>query len=561
MNELLLVAIVLIPLAIYLHAGLTVHGSHDNPHVFFNAYRSITAAEFAGSSVAYNFQVASITFFIAFGFLIPIASIINAVLWAVGILLLKLALPHLKEHFGSKDTLFSFLRRRYNSPLLQTIAAVVAMLGFIGLLLAELVWGSQIFAAFTADPSVVYFTTFALGIFILGYFMRGGHVSVVRTDQFQLLFSFIGFAAAFGWLFLSDFLQKTDVASAAIFVISLTLALLYIAVVASIYRLEKQEPTPGKLSLPKLLIYSVSIASIGFIVLTVINLSHIPSINQIGGLFGTSSVDFSTISLISLLTLPIFWQFVDFSVWQRLGAVSPPESGTEEMHYNRIRRGINRYALESPVTILIASLFGIGCRLAATPFDEGTIWGALFTIPSIMLAGGFWQILAASLFAIAIVAVLLSTADSSLVAASAIYIYDANPRTRNDLKADEIEEGIRSRLISAGIVIAGIIIGVGLVLYFVLRTLNVDIVAILFGAFGIQLALVPATVGAVFLRARLPSRFWAVLSVLIGFAAGISAMIHSYSNIEWQYLPPLAAISVAFIIYLVGMITQKIRST
>ena len=322
MLDTLLIIVIVLPLLAYVWAGFKAPRYTEDIDKFFNARRAITPAEFAGSSTAYNFQVASIMFFLALGFLSPIIAFLNAIFWGVGIIWLFPALSRLKLHFGSRDTLFGFLGKRYNSNALRSLAASFAICGYIGLLLVELVWGSQIFLAFTSDKTFIYFATFCLGIFLLAYFLHGGHVSVIRTDQYQLVFSYSGLGIGALWLLLVHGSEHTSTVKAGVSFLAVLFAAYYFITALSVHRemlIGKSEK--GRSILPTVLLSVLCLVAIAFFIVCMIRL---PNIKMIGNAFKAlefTNVPFRGVEIISILLLPIFWQFIDFNMWQRLGAI------------------------------------------------------------------------------------------------------------------------------------------------------------------------------------------------------------------------------------------------
>lgn len=89
-----------------------------------------------------------------------------------------------------------------------------------------------------------------------------------------------------------------------------------------------------------------------------------------------------TPNLLSLALLPLFWQFVDVTMWQRLAAVQlPPQTGSLREKLGPIRVGLQRFAFESPVTWLFAIIIGIALRYAPIGITEETIWDGIGNIP------------------------------------------------------------------------------------------------------------------------------------------------------------------------------------
>ena len=68
MLQVLLVIAVIAPLIVYLRAGFIKAPTFiDDPHKFYTLPQMITPVEFANTSTAYGFQIASVSVFLAWG--------------------------------------------------------------------------------------------------------------------------------------------------------------------------------------------------------------------------------------------------------------------------------------------------------------------------------------------------------------------------------------------------------------------------------------------------------------------------------------------------------------
>lgn len=90
---------VLAPLAIYLIVALRKTRTEITADEFFESRGLISPSEFANSSVAYGFQIASVSVLFAFGFCYGLGGIVNPLFWGVGIILFMLVCGRLGNMF------------------------------------------------------------------------------------------------------------------------------------------------------------------------------------------------------------------------------------------------------------------------------------------------------------------------------------------------------------------------------------------------------------------------------------------------------------------------------
>ena len=88
--SILTTVLILAPFAIYVWAAFSTPKETLDPDTFFLAPGRISSTEFANTSVAYGFQIASVSVFIAWGYFYGLGAFVNPVFWGVGILLLYL---------------------------------------------------------------------------------------------------------------------------------------------------------------------------------------------------------------------------------------------------------------------------------------------------------------------------------------------------------------------------------------------------------------------------------------------------------------------------------------
>jgi Na+/proline symporter len=260
------------------------------------------------------------------------------------------------------------------------------------------------------------------------------------------------------------------------------------------------------------------------------------------------------LNLASLALLPLCWQFSDVTMWQRLGAVRLPPPD-QPNRFSAIKKGLLRYAIESPITWILAIIAGIALRYADIGITEENVWNGLAEIPVTLMnadtpAGSVIQLLVASLFAAGIVAAMLSTADSFLIGSAFTIAYDLAPRV-TDSETDIIAQNPR-RALRLGRIAVIIFIVAGLASYWIASLFGFDILSILFGAFAAQASLFPAVFGTIVLRDRAPARGWALASIVGGFVGALIAVGVALTDPAWALYPPLFALGASIPVYAVG---------
>ena len=545
------------PLAIYLIVALRKTKRELTPDEFFEARGLISPSEFANTSVAYGFQIASVSIFFAWGFFYGLGAIVNPLFWGLGIILFMLVCGRLGDFFGTTQTLHGFLGGRYNSRLISILASIMTLIGFLGAFTAELVWGSYVLSIISPDPWFIGISMTIMAAIVAWYVTRAGHLSVVKTDQYQLVFAHLSFVVLV--VFLVTLLHwKGGEAGSIGFLLSVVTAGLLALNGMSIIRQLRDSDTPTSPDTGR---------TISFIILSIVILGGIVSI--VNAVIFSSSLDaMSTaltdhrlydfnqgaLNLASLALLPLCWQFADVTMWQRLGAVRLPPADRPN-RFSAIKKGLLRYAIESPITWILAVVAGIALRYADIGVTEESIWNGLAEIPVALMnadtpAGSVVQLLVASLFAAGIVAAMLSTADSFLIGSAFTIAYDLAPRVA-DSETDTIAHNPR-RALRLGRIAVVIFVVAGLASYWIASLFGFDILSLLFGAFAAQVSLFPAVFGTILLRNRAPSGRWAVASVISGFLAGLIAVMIAFNDPSWSLYPPLFALGASIPVYSIG---------
>jgi len=564
--------LVLSPVLIYLVSALLERRRVVAPSEFFLAAGQVSSFEFANSSIGYGFQIASVSVFLAWGYLYGFAALVNPLFWGIGIALFAALLPKMVPYLGSGKTLHGYLGERYASRGLEVVASIVTLIGFLGTFVAELAWGSAVFRLFSPSPIVVGAILTGMAIAITIYLVRAGQLNAMRTDQLQLVFTYVGFLAlgiALAWLAARG--GVIDQATSFILsgVLGLCLAVMAIMIWRQV-RLDRLLAVDERFGLTKfvrpLLMALVTITVVALVVnmlgswpsavdlRTAVSAPHFFALSQ------------GTLNLLSLALLPLLWQFVDVTMWQRLASVQMRNadefSASTRERLKPIRVGLQRFAFESPITWLFAVVIGMLLRHAPIGVSEEGIWDALGAIPLALreVGGQLGQPLGLALavvFGAAIVAAMLSTADSMLMGALAVFSLDlARPIERPRNPHDSAPAPYRAVRVGRTAIVVFVALGLGIIWLQLLT--GIQVLPILLGAYAAQISLASCVLGSLLLPPRSVSRAWAITSVAAGVAATGYATTVALKNADWQLYAPLFALGASIPVYLAGLIIGRV---
>ncbi|MGD2111533.1 MAG: hypothetical protein PVI86_19325 [Phycisphaerae bacterium] len=565
-RNLLLAILVALPLGLYIWKYAALYwqrrsGSRaplEDYREFLNPWNALTPSAFANSSTAYNFQVASISFFVALGYFSPVAALVNIAFWGLGILLFSAAVSRLSVFFGSRGSLMTWLGDQYSHPGLRTVAGVLVFLAFTGLLLAELLFGSMIFTSIGFSHMTVIIMAFFFGFFILLYYLSAGMLSVVETDEKQVLISYVGVFAVIFWC-VQAAASTTEENRAVVFAVTTGL---FVVTAVGFTLLWREQRTRKTSSSPSDRVMKLVFAASSLVLAFLATQSFEP---RFPSAFVPDAIDkfgeFNDLTYASAFILtPLFWQFGDATHWHRLGALRMGNPAAPALPV--ARSGIRRFAWQSAVTILLPVSVGVLLHYLPTPVTEEGAKAAVFTLAGTLFDGNTMQYLAGSLFVVAVAGIMLSTVDSLLATSVLVFIYDINNRSRTVVdshrEADELGStaafGDESRgiLRSARFAAASIIM-IGLLVYFILYVLNIDLFAWLFVGFSLPLSLAPAVLLAILVRKTALEGNVALVSILCGATCAIGMFVYSMFDDRWTYAPPIGALGASTLVLCVGI--------
>jgi Na+/proline symporter len=548
------IVLLFIPLLVYVASSLTIpRNSVSSPADFFMAFRRVSAVPFSNSSVSSSWQVATAYPFLAWAVsgtvLVPL---LNSVFWGLGILLFSLALPRIRGLFGSDVSLHSYLGDTYHSRAIQMVTSTMTIIGMLGIALGEITWGSQAVSVAVHGHLTTYVIMGVMVGFVLIYVGIGGQVSSIRTDQLQLVFGYIGCLSLLAVLFVRMVRFHVHVSTltrwSALCAVVYCLAIVFARrgrILVRTDELNRFDRTTTSVS--NILIFA-AFASVILVALFFLPHTSPRSVLHIKG--------FGQTGLWAMILLPLGFQFVDMTNWQRLLGLQ----GNRDEELLAARKGLAHYAIESPFTWIIFLMMGAA---AVDSFPSlATSGNVLADLPRQLIYSGnaldYWS---AILFLVGIVAIMLSTVDSVLVAAMFAFVRDTLPafgvRPLDWFATGrEAERPLRwARFFGAGL----LVVGVGsYVLIDSHGHAGDSFIGALFAFYTAQLSMLPLVLGAIFLKdvprgpAVLPGL---IISGLSGIALGLYA---AFVKPEMQWWPVPACLGIAFSAYGVAVIINSI---
>lgn len=187
-------------------------------------------------------------------------------------------------------------------------------------------------------------------------------------------------------------------------------------------------------------------------------------------------------------------------------------------------------------------------------------------MPAILVAvtDSIVSVIVGSLFATAVIGIMLSTVDSFLATNVFVAVYDILPSTKQKIDNEKatslekltMEESESLKVIKTAKTLALYTMLGGIGLYIVGAVLIDNPFSLLFFGFSIPLALAPTSIAAAILPQALRNAIgeWVTLSVIVGVAASATIFVESLSSPDLAYLPPLYAVSGSTATLIVGWV-------
>lgn len=547
-----------LPLLIYVIGALSVKRKDIlNPDDYFVAYKKVGVTAFSSSSIAYAFQVSTIYPFLLWGasgfYFVPA---VNTICWGLGIFIFLLCFNRYKQFIGKDLTLHGFLGEHYGLRV-RVVASYLTIIGFLGLAIAETYFGSKVLLSIIENKNIFYFVILFALLFVYGYIAYGGQLSSIRTDQLQLIISYIGIFGLMLFFCYLLILNGTHISGA--LTISFLILIIYIPVVLLVRKFKfinfSEKDSKGNKIINVVLNTAIVILLTLVAGISIFQLTKSDFEFSINNLFNIEG--FGIPGLISLAILPLCFQFVDLSNWQRLLSVKTDDESDSEGLFKNIRKGLKIYAIESPFTWIVFIFFGL---LTVSSLPNFSFQDLLIDLPkSLINSGDLIQEFFGFAFIVSVLAIMLSTVDSFIIAIIFTFVYDSYGKTRKliDSKNEIAIKTNYKRIINAGKVfgLITILLGVFLFVLFDKKIPNGGelFINLLFAFYAAQLSFFPLIFGILFFQKQ-PSTFWALSSMVSGAVGGIVVGVYAVlfkSELAWY--PILICFCLSTFIYIIGI--------
>jgi hypothetical protein len=555
------ILIIILPLMVYLMAAFSVPKNLlKKPDDYFLAYKKVGTTAFSSSSVAYAFQVSTIYPFLLWGaskfFFVPF---VNTVGWGLGILIFLLSFKKWKGYIGKDLTLHGFIGETYGKKV-RVIASCLTITGLIGFVISETYFGSKVLLSIIENRNVLYLIIFGAILLVYFYITYGGQLSSIRTDQVQLMVSYLGVFGIITYL-LYLVLRNGSVLPYEL-AIGLIMLLIYIPVILFIrkgrfVKISESEATLNKWgnNAINVSVVTLLVTITAFSIYLLLSSKISPLSSKLINLEG-----FGIPGLLSLIILPITYQFVDLTNWQRVLSVHEPEHDQDHM-YRSIKKGLLIYALESPFTWVIFIFFGL---LVVSALPHFTFQDLLVDLPKQLIhSHSFVQNIVGYVFILSIISIMLSTIDSFIVGIIFTYAYDVNQKTSAMVEArDDKSLQANFDLVTKSGRYFGLATATFAVLLFIIFDKSVInggelFINLLLAFYSAQLSFFPLIFGKLFLK-RQPSDTWAVISMLAGAISGVSLGVYSVIwNPVLGWYPIIVCFVLSSLIYIIGLAFSK----
>lgn len=531
-----------------------------HPDQFFLSKSNHDDNQFAASQISYALQMATVYPFFLFAFSgMWWLAVWNTIFYAVGIVLLYAVLPKfMKGHFqliGSSKTLHGFIGNLHGAPKLRQFTACMSLVGFTGLAAFEIVWGARVLKVlFHGNISIYYLAIAILAFYLVLYLWLGGQRGTINTGQYQLVIAYVGIHAAVAWAILQPGVAASNIDAGIIVPLIILNGLVML-----VSRLRSLRASAQASRLAKILSIITSFSLLGMLVFLLF-FRELFSLNAcywkpIDG----SSSEFVW-QTIAFAILPLFFQFVDMTNWQRMASLAQSPSNGLLPH---IRKGLRQYLIESPLSWLLPVLLGLCAAKFLTVNATDDPWDAFIgrVIAEPGLAGAFLSVAVVS----GIAAIFLSTADGLLSAIGYSFTYDIHPRTRRMVDR-QTSEGWKPKdvdyVVGRGRGAMAVFLGIIVAIFIAADTganYGEKMLGLFLAFFAPMSAFAPAVIVPALTR-RAASGTVAWLSIGTGAFVGIGLGIFStFKGGIWQWLSIDASIAVSWIIYLVGFLFKRTK--
>ena len=547
---------IIISLLVYAYAARNARneakGTADD---YYLAKGTTKPSEFAVTQTAYQLQMATVYPFFLFAFTGNWwIGFVNNVGYFLGIGIYFLLLPFFSKGsaniVGKSSTIHDAIARLHSLPYLRKLTGWMTIIAFAGLAAFEITWGSRVFRVlFDGGDSVYYLAISTLAAYLVLYVWAGGQRANIGAAQYQLFFAYAGLHSLVAWLALQD---KVSFSGGEFAVIVPVIILLSAIMLFMRLRICLQPQLRFLRYLNILTVVSLGGMLIGLT--PKLGTLSLPTdlISTI-----TKAPSFWLTSL-SVGLLPLFFQFVDTSNWQRLTSliVTPGNRMSEA------RKGLKQYLIESPLSWLLPIFSGLCAAQFLSVSPNADPWDALLGF--ILHANSYWYPALAILVFVGIVAIFMSTADELLTTIAYVYAYDLSKVSRrlaiqsSNSNAESAASVVYASGRTAMTVATAIVIGLFIVVDVFFTGNGQKLIGAFLAFYGPLISLAPSLVVPA-ITGRVAHQWFATLSLALGAAAGLlcgfwSLLVPDAFGGDVTWFGSLASFGVSWALYLVGLI-------
>jgi len=577
----------IIALSLYLVPAIVLsQPSFKTAKDFFVGSSQTSPIIFQNSSIAYQLQMATFGAFFLWGVTEDYRpALVNSVCFLVGLLLIY-RLRHPLIRFlndalrgDSSITVHEFLARKYgDARLVRLVSSLLTVVALIGIAIGEIFGVATVIRPLMPqDVQALYIFVFGMLLLMFVYTVSAGNSGVMRSDQAQLGTAYFGLFVAALMMLAGLYASGKPLSPQ---VVLCTLVFGGSALMMLIYRrfrfldtslLQANSKSNGNMAehpasvrafnhFERFLNVSCVVLAVALMAFAVLAFRQVPLASLSAAFSGAvlRPTTFPTIAIVALILLPIFYQFVDITNWQRIAAFEKTNAELSDRE-RKFRRSFLIYAIESPIVWILMCMFGTLCAAAllipanakdmsavTSAVNDGTVYGAILLMA----------------FLIAVFSIALSTMSAVFSATLCAIRYDILPSfhpTQSAGRVSAVQEAHVARRAIAYGVLAYLLIAAGL--YGVdaakISFGSSQYLSLLFSFYCAQLSFVPLILGPILLHPkRNVSSGWALFVLLAGTTAGILPVGWSlYTGSEiwfWSGIP--LCLTVGVLLYLLGLL-------
>jgi hypothetical protein len=507
---------------------------------FHYASRKLTPQEYVDTTLMYAFQVAAIALFATWGYLYGIAAVLVPVFWGIGYLIIgwlfhsgRLDDFIRSDNFG---TLHQFIAQGGRYRHVGRFAALLTLFAIAGPAMFEAFFTASVVERAAKQSATVSASALAVLFLIFSaiYMLRGGYSGAVRLDRIQLATGYVGFVALLSILLMTLNGSPNSTPTNAL------TALAVICTIGVFVGRAIHARTVGQRDIFGLTCTGVAVLLSASPLVFSLSSSKPALSPSLSELFFPGS--FSPLALFSLFVANGMYQLVDVGQWQRLLSLQPP-SGDIQRARSIIRSSLRNLALTSPLTWIIAIVFGMTLKLLSA---DANAYDATYLLTDyiVSLPAPVGQIALACLL-VSLVAVMFSTIDALVSATSLTITSDVFGRKPGDSPKIGFDRFIT---------LCVLVLQLGF--YLMLKELALDKTdAVLYLCWSFQIGFAPAVVAALWRVDVGQSRI--ILSLLAGTIGAWLPLVILGPDSVYEYSPWAALLLSSMVVVCSAAIEKK----